>query len=70
MLPGGTVRTRGGVPGHLAQCDPGEWGHGGQGAHVSCHQVYDIYSGGGLLVLNEKGEPAGEGRPQVRRVDF
>lgn len=43
---------------------------GGQGAHVCCHQVYDIYSGGGLLVLNEKGEPAGEGRPQVRRVDF
>ena len=60
------MRTRGSVPGHLAQRDPGEWGHGGHGAHVCCDQVYDIYSGSGLLLLNEKGEPDGAGRPQVR----
>ena len=43
-------------------------GHGGHVAHVCCDQVYDIYSGGSLLLLNEKGEPgAGAGGPQVRR---
>ena len=36
---------------------------------MCCDQVYDIYSGGGLLVLNEKGEPAGAGGPQVRSAD-
>ena len=36
MLPGGTVRTWGGVPGHLAQCDPGEWGHGAGDRGLMC----------------------------------